>query len=83
MIPLILLFDVGVNLLRNNKARFETDDFVKIIKGLVADSGTCVFNRIYFDENKAYAIHFGKKLEKYFAKVTPTYPEANVMFVCE
>lgn len=62
--------------------KFETEDFVKNVKELVAENGTCVFNRLFFDENKGYAIHFGKKLEKYFAKVTPIYPEANVMFVC-
>ena len=62
--------------------KFETEDFVNNVKGLVADNGTCVFNRLFFDKNKGYAIHFGKKLEKYFTKVTPIYPEANVMFVC-
>src|SRR4030067_2141317 len=40
--------------------KFETEDFVQNIKALISDNGMTVFNRIYFDENKGYAINFGK-----------------------
>ena len=63
-------------------AKFEEDEFLKLILKLLSNEGMAVFNRLYYDEKRAQAMKFGKTLEKYFASVTPVFPQANIMFVC-
>lgn len=60
----------------------EKEDFIKTTQNLMEDSAISVFNRLYFGEKRGLAESFRKKLEKYYASVTPVYPEANVMYVC-
>ena len=62
---------------------FEKDEFIELAKKLVNDDGLIVFNRLFYGEKKGEAFLFRKKLEKYFPNITPVYPEANVMFVCQ
>ncbi len=63
-------------------AKFNNEEFLKLILKLLVPSGIAVFNQLYFDEKRRESLKFQKKLEKIFAKVTPIYPQANVMFVC-
>lgn len=62
--------------------KFETDEFIKLVKSLLSKEGIAVFNRLYWDEKRKEAEIFHKKLIHVFRKVRPVYPEANVMFVC-
>ena len=62
--------------------KFQDERFVQLIKSLLAKDGIAVFNRLYFEEKRALAMKFNKKLEKVFLKVTPIFPEANIMFIC-
>jgi spermidine synthase len=62
--------------------KFESDKFLKSVKKVLKKGGIAIFNRLYYDEKRSLAVKFEKKLEKLFKKVTPVYPEANVMFVC-
>ena len=62
--------------------KFEKDEFLKLVRKLLSKDGIVVFNRLYYDEKRAQAMKFGRKLEKYFENVTPVFPQANLMFVC-
>lgn len=62
--------------------KFETDKFLKLILKLLSGNGVAIFNRLYYEGKRKQAIKFGEKLEKVFAKVTPIYPEANVVYIC-
>jgi len=63
-------------------AKFEKEEFLKLIRKLLSKNGIAVFNRLYYDEKRAQAMKFGKVLEKHFTSVTPVFPQANIMFVC-
>ena len=62
--------------------QFETDEFIECVKRNLAASGIAVFNRLYYGGKRPEAVKFGRKLEKFFPKVTWHYPEANLMFLC-
>lgn len=62
--------------------KFETREYLQLVKSRLSIKGIAVFNRLYFDDKRPLAVKFGKKLEKVFAKVDVFYPEANIMFVC-
>jgi spermidine synthase len=62
--------------------KFESKEFIKIVKSLLEKNGLVVFNRLYYDEKRKQAEDFHKKLSQAFKKVRPVYPEANVMYVC-
>lgn len=62
---------------------FDGEDFIKRIRNGLNKEGVAIFNRLYFDEKKKLAVKLLQKLKKLFTKVTPFYPEANVMFICE
>ena len=63
--------------------KFESDNYVHLVRSLLARGGVAVFNRLYFGEKRKEAEKFGGKLEKVFSKVERVFPEANVMFVCK
>lgn len=63
--------------------KFNTHDFVKIVKQVVGEKGLAVFNRLYGPEDRVIAHSFAKVLESEFAKVDAVYPEANVMYLCK
>ena len=62
--------------------KFETNNYIHLVRLNLTSSGIAVFNRPYFDDEKREADEFGKKLEKTFEKVEWFYPEANLMFFC-
>ncbi|MGB6882053.1 MAG: hypothetical protein WBD86_02025 [Microgenomates group bacterium] len=62
--------------------KFETENFIELVKSIITEGGIIVFNRLYFDEKRKKAKIFHRKLIHTFKKVRPIYPEANVMFVC-
>mgnify|MGYP001587547899 CR=1 FL=1 len=62
--------------------RFETQNYIHLVRNILSRSGIAVFNRLYYGEKRPEAMKFGKKLEKVFSKVEYFYPEANVMFIC-
>ena len=63
--------------------KFQSENYIHLVRSLLVRSGTAVFNRLYFGEKRKEAEKFGEKLEKVFSKVERIFPEANVMFVCE
>jgi len=62
--------------------KFETDEFINLIKKLLTEDGKVIFNRLYYDRKRKEALIFGKKLEKFFDNVKYFYPEANLMLIC-
>lgn len=62
--------------------KFESENFIQLVKSFLAKDGYAVFNRLYYGEKRKDAVKFGNKLEKVFANVEVLYPEANVMFWC-
>ena len=63
--------------------KFETENYLELVKSHLTNEGVAVFNRLYYDEKRPQAVKFLKKLEKIFSNVDVYYPEANVMFVCK
>ena len=62
--------------------KFETDNYIQLVRRLLTSSGHVVFNRLYYGEKRKEAEEFHRKLIHIFKKVRPVYPEANVMYVC-
>lgn len=62
--------------------KFETENYIHLVRFNLARSGIAVFNRLYYGSKREEAVKFGKKLEKKFPKVDWFYPEANLMFLC-
>lgn len=62
--------------------KFQSENYIQLVRTVLASGGVAVFNRLYFGEKRKEAEKFGEKLEKIFSKVTRVFPEANVMFVC-
>jgi len=62
--------------------KFESEEFLKLVKKLLTKKGIAIFNRLYYGEKRLLAMQALKKLEKVFPKVEVVYPEANVMFMC-
>jgi spermidine synthase len=63
--------------------KFESDNYIQLVRSFLAKDGVAIFNRLYFDDKRTKALKFGKKLEKVFSKVEWFYPEANLMFICQ
>ncbi len=63
-------------------SKFESEDFVNLVKKSLSKGGVAVFNRLYYGEKRAQSMKFGEKLEGSFKKVDIVFPEANVMFIC-
>jgi spermidine synthase len=61
----------------------ESREFLEKVKSLLTSKGLAIFNRLYWDEKRKLAVKFADKLAKVFSRVTPFYPEANAMFVCQ
>ena len=62
--------------------KFETEEFINLVKSLLSKSGMVVFNHLYYGEKRPEAVKFGNKLKKKFSNVEWFYPEANLMFLC-
>lgn len=62
--------------------KFEDENFMNLVKDVLAENGVAVFNRLYYGKKRSMAMKFGKRLESVFPKVSPVFPEANIMFVC-
>lgn len=62
--------------------KFESDEFLRRTRTVLADNGIVVFNRLYYGEKRKQAMLFGEKLKKHFSKVDYVFPQANLMFVC-
>ena len=62
--------------------KFESENFLRSSRSILAEGGFVVFNRLYSGDKRSSAVKFGNKLEKIFKKVEVVYPEANVVFVC-
>ena len=77
------LICVDVYVGRQVPEKFATEDFIKLVKKTVVTDGIAIFNRLYGKEDRAQAESLHRKLIHAFRKVTPLYPEANVMFVCQ
>lgn len=83
--PLVIGYDlILVDLYIGHEVpkKFTTEEFIKLVKGLLAKEGLAVFNRLYYVEKRKEAEVFHRKLIHAFKKVRPIYPEANVMYVC-
>ena len=62
--------------------KFESENYIRLVRTVLASDGIVVFNRLYYGEKRKEAMKFGKILEKIFEKVDIVFPEANVMFIC-
>lgn len=62
--------------------KFESKNYIQLIRNILSRSGMAVFNRLYYKDKKEEAENFGQKLQKIFKKVEYFYPEANIMFLC-
>ena len=62
--------------------KFEKNEFVEKVKGLLNKNGIAVFNRLYGSERRADSMRFGRRLEKIFNKVDYVYPQANLDLIC-
>ncbi len=62
--------------------KFATENYIHLVRRLLAGSGIAVFNRLYYNEKRSDAVKFGLKLQRIFKKVEYYYPEANLMFLC-
>lgn len=62
--------------------KFETNNYIQLVRTVLSSSGIAVFNRLYYRDKKFEVEKFGKKLEKVFRKVEKFRPEANLMFLC-
>jgi len=62
--------------------KFESENYIQLIRSVLASDGVAVFNRLYWGEKRPKAMRFLKKLEKNFKNVDVVYPEANIMFIC-
>ena len=62
--------------------KFETENYIQLIRKVLPSDGVAVFNRLYYGDKRPQAVKFGNKLQKVFCNVEWFYPEANLMFVC-
>jgi len=62
--------------------KFETENYIDLVRSHLSRGGVAVFNRLYFGDKRPQAVKFGKRLKKIFSEVDWFYPEANLMFVC-
>ncbi len=62
--------------------KFERDEFIKKVKGILNKDGIAVFNRLYGSERRTESMRFGRRLEKTFRKVDYVYPQANLDLIC-
>lgn len=68
--------------------KFESENYIHLVRTLLSRSGIVVFNRLYYGNRHSYkdkkeeARRFGEKLEKIFPNVEYFYPISNLMFVC-
>lgn len=62
--------------------KFESEQFMKSIKGLLTNGGIAVFNRLYGSNDRSSSMEMGAKLEKVFWKVDYVFPQANVELIC-
>jgi spermidine synthase len=69
--------------------KFETKYYIHLVRSLLAsprspkgESGTVVFNRLYYKDKKIMAEEFGKKLQEVFDKVEVFRPITNIMYIC-
>ena len=62
--------------------KFETDNFIHLVRRLLAREGLVMFNRLYGGSRRGDAVRFREKLERIFKEVDLIYPEANIVMVC-
>lgn len=61
---------------------FEEEKFLENTIKLLSRDGVAIFNRLYLEGKRKYAIKFGEKLESIFDKVDWYYPLANLVLIC-
>jgi spermidine synthase len=62
--------------------KFESEDYIHLVRHGLTSKGVAIFNRLYFKDKKKDAEDFGGKLKKVFKKIDHFYPVTNIMFVC-
>ena len=62
--------------------KFETKNYIHLVRSFLVSKGVAIFNRLYYKEKKVLAENFGKKLKKVFSNVEYYYPVTNLMFLC-
>jgi len=66
----------------NYPVKFESENYIQLVRSVLANGGVTVFNRLYYGEKRPEAMKFCEKLGKVFKKVDIVFPEVNVMFLC-
>lgn len=62
--------------------KFESKNYIHLVRLHLTSRGVVIFNRLYFKDEKAETEKFGEKLKKIFKKVEYYHPPANLMFIC-
>ncbi len=62
--------------------QFNTAEFAKKVKKLLAKDGIAVFNRLYGSHDTGIAMKFKEQLDKVYPNIKTVFPDANVMFIC-
>jgi len=63
--------------------KFESPDFLRLVKKSLSKNGLSVVNRLYYGKHRAKADRFEKSLSEIFSEVEVYYPELAAMFVCK
>ncbi|MFC1625027.1 spermidine synthase [Patescibacteria group bacterium] len=62
--------------------KFDSLEFINLVKRLLTKQGLVIFNKLYYAEKRKNSLDFAKKVEKVFKNVEYYYPEANLMLIC-
>lgn len=63
--------------------KFESKNYIHLVRSLLSREGTVVFNRLYYKDKKIEAEHFGEKLKMVFNSVESFRPVSNLMYICK
>ena len=61
--------------------KFDSLEFISLVKKILSSQGLVIFNKLYYGEKRKESLNFAKKLEKVFEKLEYYYPEANLMLI--
>ena len=62
--------------------KFESQNYIHLVRSLLSRSGIAIFNRLYYKDKKIEAENFGIKLKKVFKNVEEFTPLVNLMYIC-
>lgn len=68
---------------KNFPKKFESDNYIHLLRSNLKRSGVVVINRVWNKkDHESLIVNFRNKLKKHFTNVEIFYPMANAMFIC-